>query len=386
MLLLLFSINILLALNEFFQSGMWVKGCRDFPHANQETNNSVESYHCFLKSKFLYDRRKKCARRMDWLLYQLLKNVEPYYRFRDILKEAGYLNNYKKEKVFESSMEKAKQIPDSDCWPHESISNGYWVRSQTNRDKKYLVTWYRMNIIGCDCPWSLRGNTCKHAIKVNWLYFSSCIRETSLEQNVEPDTFPEVSPNETNTLAEIDMETPIVDVDVNTVPVAVGSVDQDAEALKLARERVFGYMDVLKRSPPSTLANTLKLEALIKSMIDEANNQGIMDFDFTVGLSAYESSLKRKKSFLSPAKKRKRSKPNRGLEIDLNVRPFEQEPFQFPYSNRRGRPRSNNASPIVSSKLDWLMILIFLGYVLYPSPFLLVLVVHPTYIVPIRYI
>ena len=84
---------------------MWVEGCHSFPHANQETNNSVEAYHYFLKSKFFSGRRKKCGHRMDWLLYQLLKNVEPYYRFRDILQEGGYLNNYRKEKQFESSIE-----------------------------------------------------------------------------------------------------------------------------------------------------------------------------------------------------------------------------------------------------------------------------------------
>jgi hypothetical protein len=79
---------------------MWVKGCRNFRHANQEMNNSVEAYHSLLKSKFLYDRRKKCARRMGWLLYMLLIHVELYYRFKDILKEEGYLNNHKKEKLF----------------------------------------------------------------------------------------------------------------------------------------------------------------------------------------------------------------------------------------------------------------------------------------------
>jgi hypothetical protein len=119
---------------------MWVKGCRDFPHANQETNNVVESYHNYLKTKFLSDRRKKCAHRMDWLFYILLKNVEPCYRFKEILKEKGYLNNYKKEKQLESSIEKDRRIPDSDCSPHESISHAYWVRSQSKPDKQYLVT------------------------------------------------------------------------------------------------------------------------------------------------------------------------------------------------------------------------------------------------------
>ena len=150
----------------FILAGMWVKGFRDFPHANQEANNAVESYHYYLKTKFLFDRRKKCSRRMDWLIYVLLINVEPFYRFKEILKREGYLNNYKKEKLLESSLERAKTIPDSDCFPHESISHAYWVRSQTTPDRRYLVTWYRPNFMTCDFPWAVRGNICKHAIKV----------------------------------------------------------------------------------------------------------------------------------------------------------------------------------------------------------------------------
>ena len=84
---------------------MWVKGCRDFPHASQETNNVVESYHSDLKTKFLFDRRNMCAHRMDWLIYVLLTNVEPYYQFKEILKIEGFLNSYMKEKQFESLME-----------------------------------------------------------------------------------------------------------------------------------------------------------------------------------------------------------------------------------------------------------------------------------------
>ena len=72
---------------ESFHVGMWVKGCKDFPHANQETNNVVESYHGYLKAMLLCDRRKKCSRRMDWLFYTLLKNAEPRYRFKETLKK-----------------------------------------------------------------------------------------------------------------------------------------------------------------------------------------------------------------------------------------------------------------------------------------------------------
>ena len=90
------------ALTCFLLVGMWVKGCRYFSHANQETNNAVESYHCYLKTKFLSDRRRKCSCKMDWLIYALLINVDPSYRFKEILRKGGYLNNYRKDKQLET--------------------------------------------------------------------------------------------------------------------------------------------------------------------------------------------------------------------------------------------------------------------------------------------
>ena len=39
--------------------------------------------------------------------------------------------------------------------------------------------------------------------------------------------------------------------------------------------------------------------------MDDANNTHIMDYDFTLGLGAFESSLKRKKSFLIHKKRNK---------------------------------------------------------------------------------
>jgi hypothetical protein len=90
-------------------------------------------------------------------------------------------------------------------------------------------------------------------------------------------------------------------------------------------------------------------------MLDEANNIHIMDYDFTLGLGAFESSLKRKKSFLNPKKKNKRRKHSDGLEIDLNVPAYEYEPFQFHYLNKRGCPRSNNALSMVPGEFNRVM-------------------------------
>ena len=339
-----------------------MKGFRDFQHANQETNNFVDSYHCYLKTKFLSDRRKKCARRMDWLLYVLLTNVEPVYRFKGILKGEGYLNNYRKEKQLESSMEREKRIPDSDCFPHESISHAYWVRSQTNPHKKYLVTWYRANFIACDCPWSICDKMFKHAIKVDWLYLP-------LGDSI-------LVPDHDTTHASFDtpheIEAPNLHVDGDITFTATDTVDPDVEGLQLARDELFGYLDLLRNSPPSTLRKTEQLVGLVKKLLDEANTLHIMDFDFTTSLGAFESSLKRKKSFLSPKKKGKRIKKSSGLEIDLNIHASEYDPFQFQYLNERGHPCSNIAPSIVSGQLHLLKISMcccfcFLHHVVYVS-------------------
>ena len=97
----------------------------------------------------------------------LLTSVEPCYRFKEILKKEGYLNNYKKEKKFESSVEKARRIPNNECFHHDNTPQIYCVRSQSIHNKKYLVNWYCAYFIVCEFPWFILGNIFKHAIKVN---------------------------------------------------------------------------------------------------------------------------------------------------------------------------------------------------------------------------
>ena len=135
---------------------------------------------------------------MDWFLYMLLTSVEPCYRFKAILKKEGYLKNYKKEKWFESSVEKARRILDDYCFPHESTPKSYWVRSQIIPNKKYLVNWYHADFIVCEYPWSIHGNICKHSIKVNWLYFNS--------RNSEPLCHKDSMSNTLNELPNIRIE------------------------------------------------------------------------------------------------------------------------------------------------------------------------------------
>ncbi|GLJ12928.1 hypothetical protein SUGI_0200680 [Cryptomeria japonica] len=61
---------------------MWVKNFKNFSHANQNTNNAIESYHGKLKSLHLRDDKKTCSRRMDNLYFILVCKVEPFYQYK----------------------------------------------------------------------------------------------------------------------------------------------------------------------------------------------------------------------------------------------------------------------------------------------------------------
>ena len=64
---------------------------RKFPHSNQDTNNVIESYHRYLKYRYLDEKNNACHRRVDWLIHVLLENVEPYYIPMQHLKEVGFI-------------------------------------------------------------------------------------------------------------------------------------------------------------------------------------------------------------------------------------------------------------------------------------------------------
>lgn len=66
------------------------------------------------------------------------------------------------------------------------------------------------------------------------------------------------------------------------------NVDVNAKGHELAKEELFGYIDLLWNNPPSTLTNIKQLISLVKKMLDDANNLHIMDYEFTCGLGAFE--------------------------------------------------------------------------------------------------
>ena len=196
-----------------------------------------------------------------------------------------------------------------------------WSQSKVN--KQYLVTFHCTNFITCDLPCSIHGNICKHAIKVGWLCSGSM--DSNQLQNHQSTTEsyndpPEISIEAISDLLEDAMDSRNVDVNV--------------EEIEMAKEDLFGYLDLVRNSPPATLTKIEQLIALVKKLLDHANNIHIMDYEFKCGLGAFELSLKRKKSFLSPKKRRKRRQQNEIFEIDLNIMEDEDEPFEFEQLNK----------------------------------------------------
>jgi hypothetical protein len=58
---------------------MWITGFRNIPHAGQDTNVVVESYHANMKSILLSSRQRVGGRRIDWLIYHLTGDVLTLY-------------------------------------------------------------------------------------------------------------------------------------------------------------------------------------------------------------------------------------------------------------------------------------------------------------------
>ena len=108
-------------------------------------------------------------------------------------------------------------------------------------------------------------------------------------------------------------------------------------------------MKLIQNRPPTTLTKEKQLTDMVKKMLEEANKQHLMDFDFTVGVDDLDMSLKRKKSFLSPKNKQRRNKKHSGMEIYLNVPTLDEEPFQFHYLNKRGCFLAKKALSMVPS-------------------------------------
>jgi hypothetical protein len=58
---------------------IWCTNSRNIPHAGQNKNVAIESYHSNLKSMLKFAKECFNGRRMNWLIYHLTREVVIHY-------------------------------------------------------------------------------------------------------------------------------------------------------------------------------------------------------------------------------------------------------------------------------------------------------------------
>ena len=148
------------------KTAMWVTGNRNFPHCGQDTNAAIESYHANLKSILSQTRQKLSGRRMDWLVYHLIGDVLTHYWYGVQCKLYGFIKNRKAEGIVAGAVLRAREIPDEYVSIYPDDRDIALVLSVNNYPNVWIVTCPNSIWAQCNCPMGMRGNICKHAMKV----------------------------------------------------------------------------------------------------------------------------------------------------------------------------------------------------------------------------
>ncbi|MCO5554535.1 hypothetical protein L7F22_008065 [Adiantum nelumboides] len=167
--------------------GMWIRASRMMKHANQDTNGSIESYHGLLKRKFLCDKRSIHGRRIDWLIKGLVGSCHSYFWYQEMLKDVGFKQNFRIMDVVKNSLARALEIPDEYVRFHGDDHKHAKVLSLSKKLHFYIVLNADIEWATCTCDWALKGNLCKHQVKVMMLIGVSCWIESSTKSTLSND-------------------------------------------------------------------------------------------------------------------------------------------------------------------------------------------------------
>lgn len=145
---------------------MWMKVTREFPHASQDTNASIEAYHNVMKKKQALSKKTLRSKRLDWLIWFLTGELAGHYWYLDLLKSKGIIRNEYKDKFINKVVSRALEIHPSDV---TTVHGGDHVivfdRSHGN-DVSYVVTGAGSEWADCNCPKDGQVNLCKHIVRV----------------------------------------------------------------------------------------------------------------------------------------------------------------------------------------------------------------------------
>jgi hypothetical protein len=102
---------------------------------------------------------------VDWLVYHLVRNVLIHYWYAVQCKLYGFIKNRKVEDIVATAVIRAEEIPEEHVMICEEQDVAY-VASHINFPAIWIVTSRNSDWAHCNCPLGVRGNSCKHVVKV----------------------------------------------------------------------------------------------------------------------------------------------------------------------------------------------------------------------------
>ena len=111
------------------------------------------------------ERTSMKGRRLDWLVHKLITSVAGYYLHKQLQKRSCFQRNLEFEKKVRETVHRAGAIPDSQVSLPEEPGAAACVRGASHSGACYTITHPGTPSMRCTCPYSERGNLCKHAVK-----------------------------------------------------------------------------------------------------------------------------------------------------------------------------------------------------------------------------
>ena len=157
----------------FFYIELWLVGLRHLPHANHDTNNSVESYH---------DALKRCiTKKIEFVSIVFEISIVFHNIYIDEQKFKGFIPNKKLKQLWIKILRKPFILNDDVLQP-TFWDNRWIVESQTST---ILIQWYFFRVNSfvdyacCSYEHALIDNFCKHQIGIILKFLQDC-RESSI--------------------------------------------------------------------------------------------------------------------------------------------------------------------------------------------------------------
>lgn len=126
----------------------------------------------YLQDLFLSSKQGLRSRRIDWLLHVILGELHAYYFHRECTALAGFGFNKAAEESIRKSVEKAWDIQDMEVALPANYGEAAFVKSASasHFSGQHSVTHPGTPEAGCSCVHFIRGNICKHIIKVHFSF------------------------------------------------------------------------------------------------------------------------------------------------------------------------------------------------------------------------